>query len=160
MKMVRIICLVATIICSGSCSRSPQKAPVATSRFQPGQVWTFHSPTNELPGATLTVAGVDFDPKEGPIIYVMVTGVRHTTWQSTNMFYPFCENALNRSVDTLVKSNAPLSGDEFKDFQWFHEVVRQGVEKGKDGKCFKITLLEVMETKSQPPEKKPWWRFW
>jgi hypothetical protein len=119
--------------------------PVTTSRFQQGQVWTFHTSTNELPSAALTVARVDFDPQEGPIIFVSITGVRHASWESTNMFCSFSEGALNRSVFALVETNAPLTGKKLEDFQWFYDRVHKGVESGQLAKCFKITVAEALE---------------
>jgi hypothetical protein len=164
LQIARTISLVVTISSFVSCSRAPEKAPVTTSRFQPGQVWTFHTPPDELPTAALTVARVDFDPKLGPIIFVSVTGVRHTVWQATNMCYPFSEDALSRSVIVIVKTNAPLAGEDLKTSQEAYELFRQGVEAGEFNKCFKITLAEVMEANrkewSAPKNKKRWWKLW
>jgi len=111
---------------------------------------------------------VDFDPKEGPIICIMVTGVRHTFWEATNMFYPFSEDALNRSVVALVRTNAPLTGKDLEDFRMFYELVRQDVKVGKSDKCFKITVAEVFEARrkqkleetKQRSKPWPWWKFW
>jgi len=167
MKLVIVMCMIA-VLCCASCSRSPTKVPATTSRFLSGQVWAFHTPTNELPSAVLTVARVDFDQKEGPIIYIMVTGVRHTFWEATNMFYPFSEDALNQSVVALVRTNASLTGKDLEDFQIFYELGRQDVKAGKSDKCFKITVAEVFEAarKQDLEETKqrskpwPWWKFW
>jgi hypothetical protein len=163
MKLAQIICCMAVIICTGSCSRTPDSPVVTTSRFEPGQVWTFHTPTNEPSSATLTVARVDFDSKLGPIIFISVTGLQYDTWRPYH-FMPVSENALSRSVIALVKTNAPLTGEDLQAFQQFYESGRQGVERGELDKCFKITVAEVLEKDSGPPrdsaDKKPWWHFW
>jgi hypothetical protein len=167
MKLLTAMSMIVALCCA-SCSRSPTKASATTSRFQTGQVWAFQTSTNELPGAKLTVVRVDFDPKEGSIVFISVTGVRHHTWDSTNMFYPFSEDALNRSVVALVGTNAPLTGEDLKSFQDFYEITRQGIAAGKLDKCFKITMAEVFEAaqKQELEEAKqrskpwPWWKFW
>jgi hypothetical protein len=167
MKPLAII-FVITVLCCTSCSRSPAKLSATTSRFQTGQVWTFQTSTNELPSAALTVVRVDFDPKEGPIVFVSIAGVRHHTWDSTNMFCPFSEDALNRSVIALVGTNSPLTGESLKSFQDFYEITRQGITAGKLSKCFKITVAEVFvaaqkqefEEAKQRSKPWPWWKFW
>jgi hypothetical protein len=167
MKLVAVICMIATLFCA-SCSRAPVKTLATTSQFQSGQVWTFHTPTNELSSAALTVVRVDFDPKEGPIIFVAFTGLRHTFWEATNMFCPFSEDALNRSVISLVQTNAFPTGKDLEDFQSFYNSTRKGVESGQLRKCFKITAAEVLEArrKQELEEDKerdkpwPWWKFW
>jgi hypothetical protein len=163
MKMARTICFVVAIICFVSCSRAPKKVAVTSSRFQTGQVWTFHTPTNELPDATLTIAQVDFDPENGPIVYVSVVGTRDSPWQATNMFYSFTEDALDRSVVALVGTNGQLTGENLRNFQGFYEWGQEGVKAGKLSKCFKITVAEVLENGVKPPRdsaEKPWWHFW
>ena len=110
----------------------------------------------------MTVARVDFDSKSGPIVFISATGLRYDTWRPYH-FMPLSEGALRRSVIALVKTNAPLAGDDLQAFQQFYESARQGVERGELDKCFKITVAEVLEKESKPPRdsaKKPWWRFW
>ena len=159
MKGPRTICFIAAIICCVSCSRGPVKVPATTSRFHAGEVWTFHTTTNEPSGATLTIARVDFDPQLGPIIFVSVTGLRPDTWRPYH-FMPLSEEALGRSVVALVQTNALLTGDDLSAFEQFHEQGRQGVQRGKLNKCFDITVAEVLQKLSQPQDNKPWWRFW
>jgi hypothetical protein len=158
MKLTRIIYYIAAIISTGSCSRTPESVAVTTSRFEPGQVWSFHTPTNEPSSATLTIAKVDFDSKLGPIIFISVTGLQYDTWRPCH-FMPLSEDALSRSVIALVKTNAPLAGDDLQAFQQFYESGRQGVERGELNKCFEITVAEVLEQESKPPresaDKKP-----
>jgi len=76
------------------------------------------------------------------------------------MFYPFSEDALSQSVVTLVETNSPLSSEELKDFHDAYEIYRSHVEKGDAGKCFKITVAEVLQKQDQPPEVKAWWKIW
>jgi hypothetical protein len=159
MKIGHILFLFLVLIaCCFSCSRAPTKVPVTSSRFQAGQVWTFHTPTNDVPGATLSVIRVDSDSEEGPIINVWVKGVMQHV-PSTYNFMAFSEDALNRSVIALVGTNAPLAGEDLQTFQQVYEFARQGVEKGELDKSFKITVAEVLK-KSREPAKQPWWRFW
>src|ERR1017187_3188025 len=150
MKLTQIICYGAMIICTASCSRSPEIAAVTTSRFEQGQVWTFHTPTNEPSSATLIIAKVDFDSKSGPIVFISATGLGHDTWRPYH-FMPLSEDALSRSVIALVKTNAPLAGDDLQAFQQFYESARQGVERGELDKSFKITVAEILDKESKPP---------
>lgn len=162
MRLFAILCLFI-VLCGASCSRTPSKTPATTSRFQSGQVWTFHTPTNELPGAALTVVHVDFDPKEGPIVYIMITGVRYTFWDATNKFYPFSEEAPNRSVVNLLRTNAILPEQNLQDFQQFYGAGQEGIKKGELDKCFNITVAEVLGMERNPKTeeaKRPWWKFW
>ena len=158
MKAPCTICFIAAIICSASCSREPVKGPPTTSRFQVGQVWTFHTPTNEPSSAVLTVARVDFDPQLGPIVFISVAGLRPNMWRPYH-FMPLSEEALGRSVVALVQTNAPLAGDDLKTFEQFYELGRQGVERGELNKCFDITVAEALQQSSQPKGKKSWWSF-
>lgn len=162
MNAIQIICCGAMIVCIGSCSRPPESAVVTTSRFVPGQVWTFHTPSNEPASATLAIARVDLDSKSGPIVFISLTGLRHDYWRPYH-FMPLSEDALSRSVIALVKANAPLTGDDLQTFQQVYEEWRQGVERGEIDKCFKITVAEVLQKEDKTPretEKKPWWKFW
>ena len=162
MNLTQIICCGALIICTVSCSRSPAIAVATTSRFEPGQVWTFKTPTNEPSSATLTIAKVDFDSKSGPIVFISVTGLHHDTWRPYH-FMPLSEDALNRSVTALVKTNAPLAGDDLREFQFVYGAIQRGVAKGELGKCLTITVAEALEQANKPPKdsaKKPWWKFW
>ncbi len=138
------------------CSKAPKKPAYTTSQFIPGQVWTFRAPTNELPTAALTIWQVDTDPEEGPIVYISISGVRKRTWESRVMFYPYSEDALRRSVDTLMPTNAPLAGDDLQLFLQSYQILRQQVRAGKLNKCFEITVAEVLEAArkddSKPPE--------
>jgi len=137
---------VACLLCS--CKQehvNSSQISITASRFQLGQVWTFRTTINESTNATLTIAHVDLDPKEGPVIFVSIKGIQHTFWESTNTFCSFSEDALNRSVITLVRTNNLLSGKELEDFQWSFDQIRKGVESGKLIKCFKITVSEALE---------------
>ena len=151
MKIIRTISqLIVVFIFVCSCKQehgNGNQASAIIPRFKPGQVWTFHTPPNEITNAELTVARVDIDSKEGPIIYVSVTGVQHIALEATNMVYPFSEDALNRSVVALVRTNAPLTGKDLEGFQEVYELMRQDIEAGKSDKCFKITVAEVLEAR-------------
>lgn len=145
--MKNVFCL--TFVCIFLCScrqenRESGKAVSTTSRFQPGQVWTFHSAPDELPGATLSVIRVDFDPDEGPIIYIWVKGVRQRV-RTTYNFMAFSESALNESVVELVGTNAPLKGEDLRTFQDVYTSAHQGVKTGELDKCFNTNLAEVLE---------------
>ena len=159
MRTLLAICLIAVVIHSASSSRRRVKEPATTSRFHAGEVWTFHTTTNEPSSATLTIARVDFDPQFGPIVFVSVTGLPPDTWRPYH-FMPLSEEALGRSVVALVQTNALLTGDDLSAFEQFYEQGRQGVQRGKLNKCFDITVAELLRKLSQPQDTKPWWRFW
>lgn len=159
MKGPRTICFMAAIICCVSCSRGPVKVPATTSRFHAGEVWTFHTPTNESSTATLTIARVDFDPQLGPIVFVSVTGLRPDRLRPYH-FMPLSEEALGRSVVALVQTNVPPTGDEIEAFDQFYALAHQGVERRELKKCFEITVAEALQLASRPEDKKRWWRFW
>lgn len=119
---------------------------VNNSRFMPGQVWAFHSPPNDTTNGTLTILHVDFDTKEGPILYVSVpvTGVRYKT-PGSPMYLFFSEQALIGSVTMLVYSNVPLTGKDFEESKAYYEFVHKDIEAGKLEKCFKVSVAEVLE---------------
>ena len=137
------------ITCFLGCSRkqengSESEVQPATSRFQLGQVWTFHRPQNQWSNAALTVARVDFGPKEGPIVFISVTGAEHRIGELHN-FMPLSEDALNRSVVALLTTNAPLTGKDSEDFEEFYEELRKEVQAGKAKKYFNKTVAELLE---------------
>ena len=99
--------------------------------------------STESTNASLTVVRVDPDPKLGPIVFVSVGGVRQPS--QTYNFFPMSEDALQRSVVALIRTNASMSGNELQVFQDFYESGRQGVEAGKLNKCFKTTVAEVLD---------------
>lgn len=126
------------------CSCTQRSTPTQTSRFHAGEVWSFHTAADELPGATLTIIQVDIDPELGPIIYTSISGVRRRKSQA-QLFFPFSEDALGRSVISLLRSDSQIEGKDLADFQWFYRTHLGGVGRGEAGKCFAKTVAEVLE---------------
>ena len=147
--LLSIFCL---LVFSCSCRQEHRiggKPTAITSRFVPGQVWTFRISSNELSGAALTIVRVDLDTRLGPIIYVSVPLMRPAMWERTNTFCPFSEGALNRSVVALVRTNASLTSEDMEVFQEVYELGRRDIADGKVGKCFEITVAEVLEARNK-----------
>jgi hypothetical protein len=142
MKLQRISSLL-TLIPLLLCSCTEQTPPPKTSRFHVGEVWSFHTAADEPPGATLTIVQVDIDPEVGPIIYTSISGVRRRKSQA-QMFFPFSEDALARSVIARAGSVAELDQKASADFQWFYQAHLQSVARGEAGKCFSQTAAEVL----------------
>ena len=138
-----------------SCKQKPEtddRTTVGGSRFEPGQVWTFHEPTDQLLGATLTVMHIDFGSKERQIINVLVAPVipdpklaLYHVAAPTNIFLAFSEDALNRSVIALVKTNAAVPSNIWGQFGEAYRVQLGSVKDGIADKCFTNTVGEVLE---------------
>lgn len=150
MKLIRVSGLFGALswlllVCSCRQEHGNENRGTArTSRFVPGQVWTFRTPTNDLPGAALTIVRIELDTKRGPIIYVSVPLLRPAKWEGTNTFCPFSEDALNRSVIALVRTNASLTSEDMEVFQQVYKLARKDTGNTKFGKCFDITVAEVL----------------
>ena len=156
-RAVNWFLIVGVAVIAGACKPEPKaerNPPPATSRFEPGQAWTFNAPANELPSARLTVMRVDSDPKLGPIIHIMVTGVRHTLWESTNMFYSFTERALDRSVISLTETNVNLPDTVVHDFDETYEIAQRKMKAGEMAAGFDITVAEVLQALHKLPKHK------
>ena len=61
------------------------------------------------------------------------------------------EDALRRSVVALIKTNAPLAGDDLRVFEQFYDQLRRGVERGELRKCYKITVAQVLRGEADGP---------
>jgi hypothetical protein len=120
--------------------------PVPTvSRFKPGEVWTFRPPPGALSNGTLTIIRVDFDTNEGPIIFVSVAAQRFVS-PYTNSFNPFSEEALDRSVISMIATNSWLTDEQMTNFAGFYLEMQHGVAAGRYDKCFKTSVADMLET--------------
>jgi hypothetical protein len=138
--------LVCLFVCS--CHKDPANVNTGSvyvaSRFQPGQVWTFHAPNGIVTNATLTVVAVDPDAHEGHIIYVSVAVNRPVSTSPYN-FFAISEGALDRSVVELIDSNRWLSAQDQPFYQDFYVNSHELAAQGKADTCFKVTVAEVLE---------------
>lgn len=87
------------------------KEGVADKKFKPGQIWSYESRPGES-GSTLTIVRVDSGEKAGIIIQVRVDGLKMHNPRGELVpsieHMPFSRDAMQLSVDHLLKSDQPL----------------------------------------------------
>jgi hypothetical protein len=143
-RIILLCMMICAIVCS--CDRTDvnkNKSTVSISRFQVGQIWTFNLPTNKPPTATLKVVRVDIDPEDGPIIFIHVTGAQSHTWDEN--IYCLSQDALNRSVISLVETNSTLTDGELKKTSDYYEMYQRGVQTHTFSKSSDMTVAEFLE---------------
>jgi hypothetical protein len=114
-------------------------APATASRYKPGQVWSFRSPSDQA-SAVLTVLRVETNPKLGTIVHIAFSGVSFPNGGTNVQHMPFSEQAIDKSVLTLVRENEPLP-----DFRDGYDQWRQAFDTGRGG-VFTVTVSEGFET--------------
>jgi hypothetical protein len=103
-------------------------------------------PSNETSKMELTIAHIDYDPEVGPIIFVSFPGLYR--YEASNLFYPFSEDAVNRSVVTLVSSNVTFDQQYIADFNIAYPLLRRHMLAGKINEAvLKITAADVLEAR-------------
>lgn len=90
------------------------------TRFKPGEVWTFHEPPGDPENETITVLRIEPDPTAGAILYILITGTDLSSWHQTNMFGCISENAMNKSVVSLIRTNEPIGNDNLEIFNGYY----------------------------------------
>jgi hypothetical protein len=75
--------------------------------------------------------------------------MRPAKWERTNTFCPFSEDAIKRSVVALVRTNVSLPIEDMEVFQQVYELNHRDDGNEKAGKCFDITVAEVLEARSK-----------
>jgi hypothetical protein len=124
----------------GGCSRKSTDEFMAdtSSKYHPGQVWTFKAPTNQ-PNTRLTILKVESTKKLGTIIHVALSGVSYGPGQTTIGHLPFSEEAIDESVLKLERESGPIPEfiDGYK--RW-----REAFDGGKAG-IFTIGVADAFE---------------
>lgn len=82
------------------------------SRFEPGQVWTYHTRPGEEE-SRLTIVKVEPHDKLGTIVHIQVNGIAQKPPPARGLnsvihHMPFAEEAIGRSVIELAASDAPV----------------------------------------------------
>lgn len=110
-EIIRVVvaCLGPFLFWLSGCSRQSDHAmnTPPDSRFRPGQVWAFKTPADQ-PDARLTILLVESRAPTGTIVHVAVSGLTLPTGGSTIQHMPFTEDAIARSVTTLLESSGPI----------------------------------------------------
>ena len=96
-----------------ACGDVEELEPAADSRFQPGQVWHYHTRPGEE-GSLVLVGKVDRGPEVGRIVHVKVVGVsvvRQSMAPANEISHiPMAESALAASVTTPATESVTLDG--------------------------------------------------
>jgi hypothetical protein len=112
------------------------------SRFEPGQVWSYHTRSGEE-SSRLTVVKVESYEKLGAVVHIRVDGVAqknpHAPGGVSSVIHhmPFAEEALARSVLALLESDTPVPPS----FEEGYGIWREAFVKGKAG-VFTRTVAE------------------
>jgi hypothetical protein len=110
-------------------------------KFHVGEKWNYRARLGE-DGSTLTVVKVELSPKLGVIVHVSLDGLRIKSPHApsgvseTIGHMPFAEQALEKSVTSLVSSNATLPA-----FTEGYQEWRRAFDAGKGG-IFTIPVAE------------------
>lgn len=140
-----VLALVAMAV--GCDSDSPSRETPVSSKYQPGQVWTYHNRQGE-DKSRLTILHLDADPKLGTIVHVAIADVSIKNPQapggaSTEIQHlPFSEEAVDRSVLEQVGTR-PLP-----DFQEGYDDWREAFDHGQGG-IWTITAAEAIDAMEQ-----------
>jgi hypothetical protein len=132
-KIAIILVLIGVVaIVHVACRRQVSQDPhslslVAESKYKPGQVWSFRSPPVQTI-AVLTVLRIESNPKLGTIVHIALSGLSLPGGGTNIQHMPFAEQAIDKSVLTLVRENEPLP-----DFQNGYDEWRQAFEASKGG---------------------------
>lgn len=112
------------------------------SRFEAGQVWSYHTRPGEE-DSRLTVVKVESHDKLGNIIHIRVEGVAqknpHAPDGVSRVIHhmPFAEEAVSKSVVELLAGDAPIP----MSFEEGYNIWKQSFDKGKAG-VFTLTVAE------------------
>jgi hypothetical protein len=112
------------------------------SRFEPGQVWTYHTRPGEEE-SRLTVVKVEPHDKVGTIVHIRVDGVAqknpHAPGGVSRVIHhmPFAAEAIDKSVIELAASDRPVPAS----FEEGYRLWKEAFDKGKAG-VFTVTVAE------------------
>ena len=137
--LITIVAIVVVACGRGGSTDNGSLTPATTSRYKPGQVWSFHTPADQ-PRALLTVLRVESHPKLGTIVHVALSGVSFPNGGTNVQHMPFSEAAIDKSVVSLVRE-----GEQLPDFQGGYDEWRRAFDAGHAG-VFTISVAEGFET--------------
>jgi hypothetical protein len=117
----------------------PLAVAPSSSKFRPGQVWTFKTPPGQ-PNARLTILRVEDGGKVGRVVHIALSGVSYTGGHTEIPRLPFAESAIDKSVIALERESGTLP-----DFSEGYRMWREAFESGKGG-VFSIDVADAFET--------------
>jgi hypothetical protein len=112
------------------------------SRFEPGQVWTYHTRPGEEE-SRLMVVKVEPHDKVGTIVHIRVEGVAqknpHAPGGVSHVIHhmPFAAEAISKSVIELAASDQLVPAS----FEEGYKLWKEAFDKGKAG-VFTVTVAE------------------
>ena len=146
------VCLCTIVLSGCTPGTSTMLSDTIDSRYKVGQVWRYQTRTDEA-DSTFSIVKVEHDAKLGIIVHISLRGLHIKNPHHPNGFtdtashMPFAEDAITKSVTTLVQENAPLP-----DFQAGYNQWRQAADAGKAG-IFTITVAESLDVMEQALNK-------
>ncbi|MEM1011841.1 MAG: hypothetical protein AAGI46_06430 [Planctomycetota bacterium] len=118
-----------------------------TPKYQPGQVWTYHTRDGE-DESRLVILHLDSDPKLDTIVHVYIEGVsiknpHAPSGVGTEIGHlPFAEKAIDNSVLHHIGTRT------LPDFQEGYDTWREAFDSGQAG-VFTITAAEAVDCMEQ-----------
>ena len=129
-KWVRVCCLL--LLFNVGCEKESSQFPNGSSyRYQPGQLWTYHTRPGEE-SSRVIILKVDRDEKLGHIIHIRIEGVLFEKAQTSDLqagvisHMPFSEEAVDKSMIDLISSDR-----EVPDYHDGYQIWTRASEEGK-----------------------------
>lgn len=144
--MKTIIAALTALLILTACSKD------AGPKFGEGQIWSFNAAEDE-PDAKLTIVKIEPPTGRNRIIYVSLSEIQ-LGGLPAYQFMPFSEEAVKRSVKSMVSEDGQLSGADAGEFKLFYESWQTGVASGAYNACFKDTVGKVWAQKRADSQKK------
>ena len=141
-----LFCLFA-FFTSGCGPETPSGENAVSSRYQPGQVWSYQTRDGEEE-SQLVILRLDADPRLGTIVHVYIDGVsirnpHAPSGVATEIGHmPFAEAAIDESVVQQVGTR------QLPDFQEGYDAWREAFDAGRGG-VFSIPAAEAVEYMEQ-----------
>lgn len=124
-------------------AQDPKETGVNKSKYKVGQVWSYKTRPSETK-STFIVVKVENDPKLGNIIHIAVRDLKIKRSDNPENYLdkvnhmPFTEEAIDKSINKLIKEKA-----ELPDFESGYDLWREAFDEGRAG-VYTITIAEAV----------------
>ena len=122
--------LVMLTLLTGCSEESSTKNPAPSYRYQPGQIWTYHTRPDEEESRAI-VLRVDSDQELGHVIHIRIEGVFLEHAKTRELLegvighMPFSQDAMDKSLIDLV-SNTPIQPEDLEGYHIWTQAHTQG----------------------------------
>ncbi|MHC4259219.1 MAG: hypothetical protein ACYSTF_02225 [Planctomycetota bacterium] len=142
-KLLSLVLSLLALVLVG-CSKSKSPAPGSSDQFEVGQIWQYHTRSNE-PDSRAIIARIDNLDNIGTVIHVKLTDLKIKNTSAPGGFStvlthaPITETQLKKNVTQLVAQNGDL-----EDFQDGYDTWLKAYLSGKAG-VFTISLAQIVD---------------